>query len=111
MASRLDTGCAPLHVDPSEPLTDGLNSRSDPSVPLLLRVEEAARLLAIGHSKIFELIISGDIPSLTIGRARRIPLAALKEWVAARTATQATERPAGLGHRAEPIPPRSNDGW
>ena len=62
-----------------------------PLEPLLLSVEEAAEVLRLGRSTLYELIASGEIPSLTIGRSRRVPLAALKEWVAARTAAQATD--------------------
>ncbi len=50
--------------------------------PLLLRVEEVARALAIGRSKVYELIASGELPSLTIGSARRVPVDALQKWIA-----------------------------
>jgi excisionase family DNA binding protein len=55
------------------------------STPLLVRVEEAARFLSLGRSKIYELLASGELPSVTIGTARRIPLTALQTWVAERT--------------------------
>jgi excisionase family DNA binding protein len=50
--------------------------------PLLLRVEEVARALAIGRSKVYELIASGQLPSITIGSARRVPTEALQKWIA-----------------------------
>ena len=50
--------------------------------PLLLRVEEVARALAIGRSKVYELVASGDLPSITIGSARRVPTEALQKWIA-----------------------------
>ncbi len=49
--------------------------------PLLLRVEEVARALAIGRSKVYELIASGELPSITIGSARRVPAEALQKWI------------------------------
>ncbi|MGH2378796.1 MAG: helix-turn-helix domain-containing protein [Candidatus Limnocylindria bacterium] len=49
--------------------------------PLLLRVEEVARALALGRSKVYELIASGELPSLTIGSARRVPAEALHRWI------------------------------
>ena len=52
--------------------------------PLLLRIPEAARLLSLGRSTVYELIASGELPSVTIGAARRIPLAALEQWIAQR---------------------------
>jgi excisionase family DNA binding protein len=55
--------------------------------PLLLRVEEVARALAIGRSKVYELIASGQLPSITIGSARRIPTEALRKWIAERADT------------------------
>lgn len=50
--------------------------------PLLLRVEEVASALALGRSKVYELIASGELPSLTIGAARRVPAEALRRYVA-----------------------------
>ena len=48
--------------------------------PWLLRVEEAARLLGLGRSKVYELVRSGEIPSITIGRSRRVPVNELRRW-------------------------------
>ena len=49
--------------------------------PLLVRVEEAARLLSLGRSTIYELMDKGELPSVRCGAARRIPVAALRRWV------------------------------
>ncbi len=49
--------------------------------PLLVRVEEAERILGLGRTKIYELIRTGQIASVKAGTARRIPMAALKKWV------------------------------
>ena len=48
---------------------------------LLLRVEEVARALSLGRSKVYELIASGELPSITIGAARRVPAEALRRWI------------------------------
>lgn len=48
---------------------------------LLCRPEEAAELLGIGRSKFYELMAEGVIDSVRIGTCRRIPLAALEEFV------------------------------
>jgi excisionase family DNA binding protein len=48
---------------------------------LLLKVEEVAELTSLGRSKIYELVASGELRSVSIGRARRIPVAALAAWV------------------------------
>lgn len=53
--------------------------------PLLLRPEQAALHLGISRSKLFGMLQKGEIPSLTIGRCRRIPAAALERWIQERT--------------------------
>jgi excisionase family DNA binding protein len=57
------------------------NSPTVPIEPLLVRVEEAARLLSLSRSTIYELLDCGELPSVRCGAARRIPLAALRAWV------------------------------
>ena len=48
---------------------------------LLLRVETAAELCDMGRSKFWELVMSGAIGSIKIGRSRRIPATELKAWI------------------------------
>jgi len=48
---------------------------------LLLRPEEAAKALGIGRSKLFELLTTPGFPVVRIGRATRIPSAALERWI------------------------------
>jgi excisionase family DNA binding protein len=43
------------------------------SGPLLLRVTEAAELLGISRSTMYQLIASGQVKVLRIGRATRVP--------------------------------------
>ena len=50
---------------------------------LLLKPEDAARALGLGRSKIFELMSQGRLKSVSVGRSRRIPEAALHEFVEA----------------------------
>jgi excisionase family DNA binding protein len=49
---------------------------------LLVTVEGGARRIHLGRSKMYELIASGEIESVRIGKARRIPIAALEAYVA-----------------------------
>ena len=49
---------------------------------LLLRPMEAARLLSISRSKIYELISEGVIESVRIGRSVRVPVQALHSFIA-----------------------------
>ena len=49
---------------------------------LLLRPMEAALMLAVGRTRIYEMIAEGSIPSVRIGqRSIRVPIAALREWL------------------------------
>ena len=47
----------------------------------LLSVSEASTLLGIGRSLFYSLVMRGQIQNITIGRARRIPAAALDEFI------------------------------
>jgi len=49
---------------------------------LLLTPEEAAELLGIGRTKVYELMLTNALESVKIGTARRIPTDALTEFVA-----------------------------
>jgi excisionase family DNA binding protein len=48
---------------------------------ILLTVEEAAERLSIGRTKVYELLATGALESVTIGRCRRIPVRALEPFV------------------------------
>jgi excisionase family DNA binding protein len=52
---------------------------------LLVRVEEAARLCDISRSRMYELVATGEVPSVSIGRSRRIPVDGLRDWIEAQT--------------------------
>lgn len=47
----------------------------------MLRLGEVAELLGISRTKVYELVASGQIPSLHVGRLRRVPLVALRDWI------------------------------
>ncbi len=49
--------------------------------PLLLTPVEAARRLSIARSSLYELLLTGEIVSIKIGRSRRIPLDALTDFI------------------------------
>ena len=49
----------------------------------LLRVEEAAELLSLGRSKVYELIRDGRLPVVHIGRSARVPARAVNDFVEA----------------------------
>jgi len=48
---------------------------------LLLTAEEAAIVLSLGRTKVYELMAKGELRSVRIGGCRRIPDSALREFV------------------------------
>jgi excisionase family DNA binding protein len=49
--------------------------------PRLLTVEEAAKRLGMGRSFVYELVLKGELGSVRLGRARRIPVEAVDAFV------------------------------
>ncbi len=49
--------------------------------PLLLTTTQAAQRLGIGRTKLYELISAGELPTIPIGRAKRVPAAAVQDWI------------------------------
>ena len=54
----------------------------------LLTVPETARVLRIGRNLAYELVARGEIPSVRLGRAIRVPRASLEQWLEAESATR-----------------------
>ncbi|SCG01817.1 DNA binding domain-containing protein, excisionase family [Streptomyces sp. MnatMP-M17] len=63
-----------------------ISTAYDPTL-VALTVEEAARRLGVGRTTMYALLAAGEIPSIVIGRLRRIPAEALSDYVAARAKT------------------------
>ncbi len=57
---------------------------------LLLRVEEAAKLLRLSRAKAYTMAQRGEIPVVRLGRAVRVPAAALQRWIEAKTESEAS---------------------
>jgi len=82
-------------VTPEAALT--LTGRADTSLPigrtaihlrrgrgmdkLLMAPEEAAEILSVSRTKIYELMYSGALRSVEVGGCRRIPAASLRDYV------------------------------
>jgi excisionase family DNA binding protein len=85
---QVGTGLSPEHIveaqarfaaqplDGQPPGTD-----VDQGLPWLLRPAEAAKLLGLSRSRVYELIACGELPSLTIGASRRIRRDELWAWL------------------------------
>lgn len=50
-------------------------------LPLVLRVEDLSELLSVGRNTAYELVRSGQIRSIRIGRCYRIPRDAVAEYL------------------------------
>jgi excisionase family DNA binding protein len=57
-------------------------SQDGVSAPLLLTVEQAAAMLAIGRTTAYELIAAGRLEVVRIGRCTRVPADAVARLVA-----------------------------
>ena len=82
---------AAKHITP----LDAPRVRVEDSDRLLLRPGEVATRLGISRTVVYELIASGEIPSIRIGsgkrRSVRVPVEDLRDWIAAQVATRAIE--------------------
>lgn len=59
-------------------------------MPRLLTVPEAMAQLNVSRWTLYNLIRSGELASVTIGRARRIPAAALDDFISDRLQQEAS---------------------
>lgn len=48
---------------------------------LLLSPEEAAEVLGVGRSRVYDLMRKRELLSVRIGKSRRVPVAALRAYV------------------------------
>lgn len=49
--------------------------------PICVRVNEAARMIGVGRTKLYELIASGDVQAVKLGKSTRITTASLHELI------------------------------
>lgn len=66
-----------------------MTPRLAPEERLALTVEEAAQLLAVSRAQAYALVRRGELPSVTVGKAIRVPRRALEAWL-----EENTRRPA-----------------
>jgi excisionase family DNA binding protein len=68
----------------------------------LLKVPECQRLLGLSRSTVMALIARGELPSLTIGRSRRVALSSLTRWLEEREAASRTTSKQKAAPEVEP---------
>lgn len=73
-----------------------------PTDVLLLTVPDVAKAFRLAESTVYELLAAGQLPSIQIGKSRRVPVTALRAWIAERleAARQAQAAGPALGARA-----------
>ncbi len=71
------------HLPPLLTMPESSFNSEDSSLDhvLLLTPEEAARRLSVGRTTIYELMASGELQSVNIGRSRRVPVSSLSVFV------------------------------
>jgi excisionase family DNA binding protein len=67
-----------------------------PTNALLLTVAQVCERLQISRPTFYGLLRSGRLKSLTIGRARRVPLAALEAFIEEATRAASPDAPGGV---------------
>lgn len=70
--------------------------------PLTLTVEQAAKLLGIGRSTAYELVHTGDIPSLRLGRRIVVPVCQVEAMLGGPADT--VRKDASIGHGSREAP-------
>jgi excisionase family DNA binding protein len=70
-----------VHTESRRPDQSVRDARESDPRRLLLTVEQAAEHLSIGRGTIYELLRSGQLESVKIGRLRRVPYQALEAYV------------------------------
>ena len=61
-------------------------------LPILLTVRDVEAQLQIGRTRTYELLRSGEIPVIRIGRVLRVPREALQRWIENQSNAQAEAR-------------------
>lgn len=56
-------------------------SYQQPVEPICVRVNDAARMIGVGRTKLYELISRGELETVKIGKATRITMASLHKLV------------------------------
>jgi excisionase family DNA binding protein len=53
----------------------------DQTAKLLLKADKVARRLSLGRATVYSMMASGELPTFRKGRAVRVPVRALEEWI------------------------------
>jgi excisionase family DNA binding protein len=71
----------------------------DAIYPLVVRPREACRLLAVGNTRLYQLIGNGELETYLDGRSRRITIGSIRAYIARRLTSTASTRSGPLRAR------------
>ena len=60
---------------------------------LLLRPDEAAEIIGISRSRMYQLLSTGELPVVKVGNSLRVPLERLRAWIDAQVKPRAGSTP------------------
>ena len=63
--------------------------------PMLLRAEDVQQALGLCRSKVYEMMASGELPTVRVGRAVRVPADRLRLWISSKIGDDERRRPLG----------------
>ena len=81
------------------PREDPVTKSSITDDQLLVTPEEAGRRLSVGRTTIYELMASGELQSVSIGRCRRVPVKSLSSFVNRLIGDAIVEQPRSTSRR------------
>lgn len=56
--------------------------KSGPSVdPICIRINDAARMIGVGRTKLYQLIAAGEITTVKLGKATRVTTSSLHDLI------------------------------
>ena len=58
---------------------------------LLYGPDEAFKVIGVGRSTGYKLLATGELPSIRIGRLRKIPVAELNRWISEKVSEEREE--------------------
>ncbi len=73
-------------LPPPSPVGGESDAQTSSSTPLLLTVRQVEATLQLGRTRTYELLRSGQLPTLRVGRLIRVSRVALEEWIARQVA-------------------------
>jgi excisionase family DNA binding protein len=67
--------------------------------PLCISIEECADIFSVSRQTVYTLMDTDGLPSVHFGKARKVPMAELKTWLAARVAAEREQRERAVSDR------------